>query len=162
MNVAHDIYAETNPAFCACALVQYTTAYLSVNPHQGPELPTAYLALPVALSGDLDGAFEGTNKKTGLLEWLERSPQVQIGLAGRVNASMDIVTEAIRFGCFARVLAVGEGSRLQLGGYKVKKSAISRLSEEPAQALKRAERLGYWFAAAGSTRTVFDMMGLTV
>jgi hypothetical protein len=114
------------------------------------------------LSGDLGGAFEGTNKNTGLLEWLGRSPQVQVGLADRVNASMDIVTEAIRFGCFTRVLKVGEGARLRLGDQKLKKSAVTALSKEPAQALKRAERLGYWFATAGSTRTVFDMMGLTV
>jgi len=48
----------------------------------------------VALSGDLADAFGGTNRNTGLLEWLERSPQVQVGLADRVNASMGIVTEA--------------------------------------------------------------------
>lgn len=161
MSVAHDIYSEVNPAFCAYALAGFTTAYLSMSV-VGPELPTAYLALPIALSGDLGGAFDGTNKNTGLLQWLERSPQVQVGLAERVNASMDIATEAIRFGCFARVLAVDESARLRLGGRKIKKAAVDALSEEPAQALKRAERLGYWFAAAGSTRTVFDMMGLTV
>jgi hypothetical protein len=103
MNVAHDIYAETNPAFCAHALVAFTTAFLSVN-DKGPEVPTVYLALPVALAGDLGSTFDGTNKNTGLLEWLNRRPQVQIGLANLVNVSMDIVTEAIRFGCFSRIL----------------------------------------------------------
>ncbi|WP_029007242.1 three component ABC system middle component [Azospirillum halopraeferens] len=161
MNVAYDIYSETNPAFCAYALVAFTTAYLSVNP-RGPELPTVYLALPVALSGDLGGTFHSTNKNTGLLKWLERSPQIQIGLSERVNASLDFVTEAMRFGCFAQVLALDEGARLRPGGQKLKKGAVNRLSEEPAQVIKRAERLGNWFAAAGSTKTVFDMMGLTV
>lgn len=161
MIVAHDVYSETNPAFCTYAMVVFTTAYLSVN-SEGPEVPTVYLALPVALSGDLGGTFYGTNKNTGLLEWLERSPQLQVALAERVNATMDIVTEAIRFGCFTHLLAVSEGARLKLGNQKLKKSAINALSEEPAQTIKRAERLGYWFATAGSTRTVFDMMGLTV
>jgi hypothetical protein len=161
MNVAHDVYAETNPAFCASALVEFTKAYSSVRP-EGPEVPTAYLALPVALSGELAGAFGGTNKNTGLLEWLERSPQVQVGLGQRVNASLDIVTEGIRFACFARVLLMGEGAHLRLGDKKLKVSAISALGLEPAQAIKRAGRLGYWFATAGSTRTVFDIMGLTV
>ena len=41
-------------------------------------------------------------------------------------------------------------------------AVIKALSEEPAQQLKRAERLGFWFAAAGSTKTLFDMMGFTV
>lgn len=161
MRVTHDVYAETNPAFCAAVLAEFTKAYLSARP-KGPEAPVAYLALPVALSGELARAFDGTNKNTGLLEWLERSPQVQVGLADRVNASLSIVTDAIRFGCFTRVLAIGEGARLKLGDQKLKPGAISALGDEPGQAIKRAGRLGHWFAIAGSTRSVFDMMGLTV
>lgn len=161
MKLAHDIYSETNPAFCAYALVGFTTAYTMMK-GDGPELPAAYLALPVALSGDLSGTFDSTNKNTGLLEWLERSPQVQLSLAERVNASMEIVTNAIRFGCFARILKIAEGARLGLGNQKIKRKAVTALSEQPAQVLKRCERLGYWFATAGSTRVVFDMMGLTL
>ena len=161
MSVAYDIYSETNPAFCAHALAAFTTAYLSLNA-EGPETPAAYIALPIALAGDLGRAFDGTNKNTGLLEWLGRQPQVQIGLADLVNASMDIVTDAIRFGCFSRIIVVNPNGRLGLGTQKVKKSAVAALSESPAQSIKRAERLGFWFASAGSTRTVFDIMGLTV
>lgn len=161
MSVAHDVYSETNPAFCALVLVTFTTSYLSVNA-EGPEVPAAYLAVPVALAGDFGHCFDGTNKNTGLLEWLGRRPQVQIGLANLVNTSMDIVNEAIRFGCFSRLLVLNPTARLGLGTQKAKKSALAALSEAPAQAIKRAERLGFWFASAGSTRTVFDMMGLTV
>jgi len=161
MRLAHDVFAEANPAFCAYALINFTAAFITVK-HQAPELLVAYLSLPIALSGDLADSFIGTNRNTGLLEWLERNPKVQIGLAERINRSMDIVTEAIRFGCFSRVLAVDDGARLSLGQRKVKKSAATALSEGPAQSIKRAERLGYWFAAAGSTKTVFDMVGLTV
>jgi hypothetical protein len=161
MSVAHDIYSETNPAFCAHALVAFTIAFLSVNDN-GPEVPAAYLALPIALAGDLGHSFDGTNKSTGLLEWLNRQPQVQIGLADMVNTSMGMVTEAIRFGCFSRLLVLNPGARLGLGAQKVKKSAVAALSEAPAQSIKRAARLGFWFASAGSTRTVFDIMGLTV
>lgn len=161
MRIAHDVYAETNPAFCAAAIAEFTKAFQSTWP-DGPETPVAYLALPVALSGELAGAFEGTNKKTGLFEWLERSPEVQVGLADRVNASLDIVTEAIRFGCFARVLVIGEGARLRLGDRKLKPSLINGLGDEPMRAIKRAGRLGHWFAATGSTRSAFDAMGLTV
>lgn len=161
MSVAHDIYAETNPAFCAHVLSAFTISYLSLKA-SGPEMPVAYLALPIALSGDLCSAFEGTNKNTGLLEWLERQPLVQVGLADRINASLDIVTQAIRFGCFSGIIIVDRNGRLGLGAQKVKKSAVAALSESPTQSIKRAERLGFWFASAGSTRTVFDMVGLTV
>ena len=161
MNAAYDVFAETNPAFCASALRNFARAYSSVRP-EGPEMPNAYLALPLALSGDLARSFAGTNRNTGLLEWLERSPQVRIGLAERVNASLDIVTDAVRFGCFARVLVIGEGARLRPGDSKVSRRPVRALGEEPARTIKHAERLGYWFATAGSTRTAFDMMGLTV
>ncbi len=161
MSIAHDVFSETNPAFCAYALAGFITAFGKVN-DRGPELPVAYLALPVALSDDLRSAFDGTNKNTGLLEWLERSPQIQVGLVERMNGSLSVVTEALRFGCFSRVLVVDEEARLHLGERKIKKSVVNAVSEETAQSLKRAERLGYWFAAAGSTKSVFDMMGLTV
>lgn len=161
MTVAHDVFAETNPAYCASALAAFTAAYVSLN-EAGLELPACYLALPVALSGDLAVTFNGTNRNTGLLEWLTRSPQAQVGLAARVNASMSIVTDAIRFGCFTDVLVLGEDGRIRLGTQEVKKSALNKLHDEPAQAIKHAERLGYWFAMAGSTRTTFNMMGLAV
>jgi hypothetical protein len=161
MRDAHDVYAETNPAYCAAALAEFIKAYVSARP-DGPEAPIAYLALPVALSGELAGTFDKTNKKTGLLEWLERSPHVQVGLAERVNASLDIVSDGIRFGCFTRVITIGMGARLKLGDQRIARSAINALGMEPGQALKRAERLGHWFAAAGSTRSVFATMGLTV
>jgi hypothetical protein len=161
MTAAHDVFAETNPAFCASALAAFTAAYVSLS-QAGPELPACYIALPVALSGDLAATFNGTNRNTGLLEWLTRSPQVQVGLAARINASMNIVTEAVRFGCFTHVLVLGEDGRVRIGTQKIKKSSLDKLHGEPAQAIKYAERLGFWFAMAGSTRTTFNMMGLTV
>lgn len=161
MIVAHDVFAETNPAFCASALAAFAASFMSLN-EAGPELPVCYIALPVALSGDLAVTFDGTNRNTGLLEWLTRRPQVQVGLAARINASASIVTEAVRFGCFARVLALGEDGRVRLGTQKIKKSVLGKLRDEPALAIKHAELLGYWFAMVGSTRTTFDMMGLTV
>lgn len=160
MTVAHDVFSETNPAFGTYTLAAFTAAYLSVNKN-GPEAPLVYLALPLALSGDLAATFDGSNKNTGLLEWLERNARVQVSLAARVNATMDIVTEAIRFACFTGVIDLDGEARLQLGPRKLKKSVVKALSQEPAQAIKHAERLGYWFAMAGSTRAVFDMIGLT-
>ncbi|MEY9463915.1 three component ABC system middle component [Bradyrhizobium ottawaense] len=161
MTVAHDVFAETNPAFCTYVLTAFVTSYFSIK-KDGPELPISYLALPLALSGDLASTFNGTNKNTGLLEWLERNPRIHVGLSIRINASMNIVTDAIRFACFARILQLNEAGCLQLGPSKLKKSAVKVLSDEPAQSIKHAERLGFWFAMAGSTRTVFNVMELTV
>ncbi len=161
MTVAHDVYSETNPAFCAFVLAAFVDAY-AVTKGRGPDLATAYVALPIALSGDLGSSFDGTNKKTGLAMWLQRRPEVQIGLADRVNKTLAIVTEAVRFSAFIEVVTVETNGRLKIGPKRLKASAAKALTDQPAQALKRAERLGYWFADAGSTRAVFDTMGLTV
>lgn len=161
MRIAHDLYAETNPAFCTYALAEFLKAYVSIDA-TGAELPVVYLVLPLALSGDLAATFEGTNKNTGLLEWLERTPQMSVGLVDRVNASLDIVTEAVRFGCFSQVFALSPAGRLSLGTQKVKPGPLSRLDELSSGVVRRAGRLGYWFAMAGSTRNIFGILGLTV
>lgn len=161
MIVAHDIYSETNPAYGTYALTMFVHGFIAAN-DAGPELPVAYLALPVAMSGDLATSFDGTNRNTGLLEWLDRSPQIQLGLADRVNRSMEIVTAAVRVACFTKTLALVDCTRLRAGPQKLKKSPIANLSDDTVTGIKRAERLGYWFATAGSTRSIFDAMGLTI
>jgi hypothetical protein len=158
--IAYDVYSETNPAFGAYALVAFASAYISID-DRGPEAPLAYLALPLSLSGDIAGTFEGTNKNTGLLVWLERHPRIQVGFAARANACLEMVTETIRLSCFTEVIELNGVARLQLGSKKFQKNASRALSREPAQAIRHSQRLGYWFAATGSTRAVFDMMGLT-
>ncbi|KPB73359.1 Uncharacterized protein AC507_1926 [Pseudomonas syringae pv. maculicola] len=40
------------------------------------------------------------------------------------------------------------------------KGLTKQLGENTHQAFKHIERLGCWLAMAGSTRTIFDMMGL--
>jgi hypothetical protein len=161
MRLAHDLYAETNPAFCTYALAEFVKAYLSID-EAGPELPTAYLGLPLALSEDLAAAFDGTNKKTGLLEWLARTPQMSVGLADRVNASLDIVTDGLRFGCFLRVLTLSPGGRLGLGAQKAKPGPLGKIDDLSTGVVRRAGRLGAWFAMAGTTRNIFGTLGLTV
>jgi hypothetical protein len=159
MVIAHDIFAETNPAYCAALLATFVGAYRS-QCDTDPDIVLCYAALPLALSGDLAATFDRTNSRTGLLEWLHRSPVIQIRLAGRVNGSLDIVTEAIRFACFSKLLVVSAEGRLVPGASSVPKGLTKQLGENTQQTFKHIERLGCWLALAGSTRTVFDMMGL--
>nr|WP_319528431.1 three component ABC system middle component [Pseudomonas laurentiana] len=159
MAIAHDIYAETNPAYCAALLTHFVSGYCSRR-NTPPDITLCYAALPLALSGDLASTFAGTDRRTGLLEWLHRSPVIQIRLADRVNGSLDIVTEAIRFACFSQLLMVNAEGRLVLGVSPLRKVLTKQLSEETQKIFKNIDRLGCWFALAGTTRTVFDMMGL--
>ncbi len=159
--IAHDVYAETNPAFGAYVLLAFTRGFAEANP-VGLDLPVAYLGLPILLSGDLSESFDATNRTTSLGMWLERSPQIQLGLAERLNDALDIVTEAVRLGCFSGILALEAGARLSVGPLALKKDLSAGLSQDLMRTIRHADRLGYWFAAAGSTKTAYDMMGLTL
>lgn len=159
--IAHDIYAETNPAWVAWVLCSFIRGFSQVDPH-GVDVPVAYLAVPICLSGDLLGTFDGTNKKTGLREWIERSPQIQIELGDRVNGSMDLVSDAVRLGCFSKAVQMSAEGRLLAGPLPLKTDLAQGLSPDLAGPVKRADRLGYWMAGAGSTKTIFDILGLSL
>ena len=161
MKRAHDVYAEHNPAYCTYVVGAFVTAYAEVHP-AGSDLAIVYLAVPIALSGDLAATFDGTNKNTGLREWLERTPQMSVGLADRVNAALEIVGDAVRYGCFTDVLRLSTEGRLTLGSKKFKPSPVNNLDPLSIGAIRRAGRLGSWFATAGSTRNIFGILELTV
>lgn len=159
MSVAHDVFAETNPAFCAYVAYSFTKAYASVR-QIGADLPLIYLALPLALSGDLAGSFQGTNRNTGLREWFERNPGLGVGLYERVNSCLQLVTEAVRFGCFLGILELDGEGHVRAVPAVVKKGAVTALDRSSSQGIKHIERLAYWFAGAGSTEVVFEILGL--
>ncbi|MCD2514188.1 three component ABC system middle component [Comamonas endophytica] len=159
MAIAHDIFAETNPAYCASLLATFVRSYRIGNKSE-PDITLCYAALPLALSGDLTPTFNGTNRRTGLLEWLRRSPVIQIRLAARVNGSLDIVTEAIRFGCFSNLLEIKTDGKVAPGMSLVPKQLRAELTQDTRKNFDNIDRIGHWFASAGSTRTVFNLMGL--
>ena len=43
--IAHDIYAETSPAFCALTLAWFASGYLESS-NDAFEVPAAYVAVP--------------------------------------------------------------------------------------------------------------------
>lgn len=159
MKVAHDIFAETNPAFCAHVIAAFSKGYHSISEAR-VDLALCYVALPITLSGELTSTFGGSNRNTGLLEWLRRHPVIQIGLSERIDGSLDIVTAAVRFGCFSKILTMDMSGRIAPGVQRLKRPAD--LSDEIRNVFKHSERLGIWMAMAGSTRTTLDMMGVTV
>lgn len=161
MKVAHDLYAEINPAFCAYLLATFTEAYWEER-RSNPDIVLCFTALPIALSGDWEQTFNGTNRLTGLLEWVQRNPVVQIDLGERINASTEIVSEALQYGCFSKLLEIDGLGQVAMGPKKTNKSAIRRLSSLNLDAFKRARLLGHWMAMSGSPRTTLNMMGLTV
>lgn len=159
--IAHDLYAETNPAWGAYVLSSFLRGFEEVE-SGGADMPLAYLGLPICLSGDLASTFEGANKRTGLREWVERSPQIQLELGERLNASMPMVTDSIRLACFTGAVVLDRAGRLKTGSLRLKDDLSKGLSVDLSGPVKRADRLGFWVAASGSTKTAFDILGMSL
>ena len=84
MSIAYDLFAETNPAFGTFGLVGFCQKFEAAS-GRPPELALAYLALPLALSDDLETSFDKTVATTGLLSWLNRFPDIRLDLGARTR-----------------------------------------------------------------------------
>ncbi|MDO5703808.1 MAG: DUF6521 family protein [Paracoccus sp. (in: a-proteobacteria)] len=160
MIVAYDLFAETNPAFGAYGLLGFCRKFIAAGGRQ-PNFALSYIALPIALSDDLDSSFEETTALTGLLSWLNRYPDVRVDLGARLEASKNIVSAALRFALSAGALVFEPDGTLSLGARKPVQAPADNLPQNAKRVLKRAERLGTWMGKAGSTATIFSAFGVT-
>lgn len=152
MKVAHDLYAETNPAFVVFTIVAFCRTYL-VDTNPSVDVGLLYLVVPIAMSGDTEKSFSETNAKTGLLAWLTRYPAIRYDLGERLDASVPIVSAAIRFGLSSRALQLCKDGTVKLGPNGLPISVADSLAPGPRQVLRRAERLGGWMSKAGAPAT---------
>jgi Family of unknown function (DUF6521) len=160
MTVAHDLFAETNPAFGVFTIVGFCRTFTKVS-EKAPAAALLYLAVPIAMSGDTQISFSNTNSKTGLLTWLNRYPEIRLDLADRLNASLQIVSESIKLGLVSRALELGKEGVIGLGIHAPANARADHLPLEPRQVIRRAARLGTWMAGAGTTGTIFSAFGVT-
>ena len=161
MKIAHDLFAETNPAFGIYTIVGFCRNYRTVSP-QAPSISLVYLALPIALSRDTERSFEETNSRTGLLAWLSRYPDVRMNIAARIDASLDIISASIKLGVMSKTLVLVEGGAIEIGPSSLTKSSVHKLSPEPKKVIRRAERLGLWMGKAGTAGTIFSAFGVSL
>lgn len=160
MTAARDVFAETNPAYCAAILAQFCEAYAQGRAvGRASTVAIVYLALPIALSEDLAPTFDGCNKSTGLPAWLNRSPGVLPDLAKRINATLEMTTAAIRFGCLTGALRLTHEGELVSSLEKFPAAVSSGVA---GASLRRAKMLGAWFATMGSPRAVLEALGVSV
>jgi hypothetical protein len=160
MTIAYDLFAETNPAFCAYGLLGFCRKFIE-EAEKRPSFALSYIALPIALSDDLGVTFDETTARTGLLSWLNRYPEVRADLGERLDASKDIVSGALRFGLSANALVLESDGTLNLGARKPVQAPADKLPLNARRALRRAERLGTWMGNAGSAATIFSAFGVT-
>jgi hypothetical protein len=159
MTVAHDLFAETNPAFGVFVIVGFCRSFRDIS-ETAPAIALLYLAVPIAMSGDTQASFSETNSRTGLLAWLNRYPEIRLDLGARLDASLPIVSASVKLGLTSRALELGKGGVIGLGSNVPAKAHVDRLPSEPKQVIRRAERLGVWMAGAGTVGSIFSAFGV--
>lgn len=168
MKETYDLFAEVNPAYVAFVLYRFVDSFTQQSDgvshviRQGERLPhvsLAYLAVPLSLSQRLELSFSSTNITTGFLPWLNRFPEIRIGLQRDIDDARHITSRGLRAALFSRALELGEGGSLCLGTAKhPPKNAKSRMPNRSKQALSRAERLGVWMSQVGGTSAIFSAL----
>lgn len=161
MKIAHDLYAETNPAFGTFAVVGFCREFCLAS-SSGPAIALVYLALPIAMSQDVEKSFSETNNRTGLLAWLNRYPDVRLSLGARLDASLETVSASLKLGFASEALVLLNGGEVNLGSKTPIKAPVGRLPQGPKSAIRRAERLGHWMGSSGSTGSIYSAFGVTL
>jgi ABC-three component (ABC-3C) system Middle Component 3 len=149
-----------NPAFCTTLLVK--TA-LEFEKKAGRPLPFAlfFLVLPIILHRGTREALPGSTI-TSLLPWIQENRHYLVDFAGRVQRLRPITQEAILFGVHYQTLALVSGGSLTTGPKRqsTTEKRTPLFTTEARGCVDSAGFIGCWFAAAGTTATIFAAWGV--
>src|SRR5712671_6322516 len=111
-DVSIDVYAHTNPAYWALALSRFVVGYEeATNRGQGTvcAFPLLFLPMPLAFSREARLRFERTNKKTGLMTWLQRHPSIRATIGAEIVVAKPYTRRALTFALAHNLLSTFDG-----------------------------------------------------
>jgi ABC-3C biological conflict system middle component len=160
---AIDVYALTNPAFWALALTQFVAGHREARGDYAPTTcayPLLFLPMPLVFSREALSRFEGTNRKSGLLAWLERNPSVRATAAPEILAAKPYTRSALTFALAHDLLATPDGWHYSRSAARGWKEPAWPIKTDPRGGLLQASnRLGQWCGAL-DVPTVFIALGV--
>ena len=161
MTISYDLYAETNPAFVSFLLYRFVKSF-SDGTSDAPHISLAYLAVPLAMSERLETSFASTSATTGLLAWLNRFPDIRVGLQRDLAHSKPVTAAGLRAALHSQLLNIKPDGTLGIGvAKKPPENAKGKLSSGPKYAVSRAERLGVWMSKVGGPALIFSALEVT-
>ena len=146
-----------NPAFWALLVREAIKGY-TAGEREGIELGLLFLILPIVLHGRTRGALP-TNPATHLQAWLEDNPDVQVGLARRIEAVAPHTREAVVYALQYEALSVGESGLIRSGTARLRRYT-PQPGSEAEECVQRSGFLGRWFAKTGDPATVLSLWGI--
>lgn len=124
------------------------------------EFPLLFLPLPILLSSYRE-TLTHTNRRTGFYPWLERYPEVRVGLAERVERMGPITRRAILYGARIQLITAGPDGGFQASD-SFRETALTRTGETIRPLFPLARRLGAWIGQVRAARDVLYALGLSV
>lgn len=155
-----------NPAFTGALLRTALDGYVD-ELHAGMPFELAFLVLPLCLHPGTASRLPTDASKTPLHAWLQREENrdVLVSFADRVLALVPYTREALVFAAQRGVLVFDDSGAIRVGAVKWAKltsysNSYRNSGEEVKEAIRRAEFVGRWFALAGTTTTIFTLLGV--
>lgn len=146
-----------NPAFCGLLLWQAVSGYNDT----GMDYPMLSLVLPMILHRGLRQALPTTTRTT-LPAWIQSYPEYALLLPSLVREVRQFTAEGLLWASSAEALVVSESS----GRVRALRPAptADRVHDdqimEISHCVRRALFIGKWFAKAGTSATLFGLLGL--
>ena len=144
-----------NPAFCAALLAKTADDYTKKTRSSMP-FALAFLILPVVLHQGTRKALPSTTL-TSLLPWIQENRDQLVDFGHRMQRLEPITREALLFGLQHHVLKLNDTGELMPGAkrYSPTERRTGLFTDEARECVDRAGFLGRWFAAAGTTSTIY-------
>lgn len=152
-----DLFAMSNPVLCGLILWAFSKGYTNIT-KCGYNYPLLYLPIPFVLSKSISTTLKGTNKKTGLFEWLSRNPDIPLYIQDIVLNTRNITIDAISISLRHQLITIDQNNNVTPGIKKLT-HAINPKSEIQVL-LKNSVLFGTWMGQINSTRLVLQSLGI--
>lgn len=151
-----------NPAYLGTVLRKAIEGYVG-HVAEGMPYEVAFLVPAFALHPNTARRLPLRPGSTPLHMWLQRDENrdVLVALSDRITALVPFVREALIFSAQRHVIVFTDEGRLKPGEQALANvSPFRRTSDEINESLRLGELVGRWFALAGSTGTIYTLLGV--
>jgi hypothetical protein len=154
-----DLSNLLNPAFLGAIIRQSVDGFTAVTSQPMP-FELAFIVLPLVLHGDTRITLPARTS-TRFHMWIQLHKERSIDFHERARELVPYGRQAIIFAAHRDVLKFSTSGRLSAGESTLRgASALTKRSEDYGDIYKRSEFVGKWLGSAGTSATVFSLMGI--
>lgn len=148
-----------NPAICCTILTSSIVGYKSVDPN-GMPFPLMFIVLPLILHKKTRDSLPRSITTT-FTAWIHRDPSAKLSFYERAVSMKPFTREAISFGLSHGWLFLDQNGKMNsIMEDKNIERFLRKLDGENKECVRKSRLMGKLFAKAGSTDTIFTLLGI--